>query len=839
MKALLLRLVIVCTVLAIPMFGQALPDASVVDPTGDASEAWIDYSKCYFVQQGDSLFIGITMDGLLSERIPGYSTNTFFTDIDDNSSTGQGGSRVGSDNNFTFVDLGDGTWWGNFYVNYDSDPAFNGFKNHVVLPVTIHTDGKTMYTKISLVGTGWEELIYDLNGWYKDGSTWHQVPHLPGDMMDDLGLCEIDISAVTALVEKVGTDCIVKVPEPYSTTADTKDIIGVVDEMVAITRTEIGTIADNTRKYAVGYENFADYAHPIYYSSSRPNQFGSRIPGQYWVDEPNWFAMLDGAVNLTLNELSAGLREIFLMNSYARPIPGSNEGWYCTADDSINGFKWAFQHKSTMKALMGTAFENCYVFHIADGMTDGEAKTAILAKKAELITAYESYTGIAEDLTPEIMTGLLLSLTDDLSWTTVLFEEIIPTDFDTADSTNTFVQVVNNYIRHEDFAIRSSDDFLTQAHHAWYGLITAIQTAAIELASGEDLYTVLAAITDFPIDTEIYNDVKALLSPEDPYTIDDTVPYVWNDISTVGTEIPRADYFSQWTAPDVDDGCAGPIGMGISFEFYDAVFDSIYIGINGICSFTDPVDWITSGSYGSTIPGMGWDNILCPLACDIMGDRAYSSAPYNTATGTIYYYYDSVGDNFTIQYHNMTEHHYVVDEACPDTTLQFQVVLNASDGSITYYYKDLGIAPEPVAKRATVGIQPGKDSFLGKQYYGGNSPVDGYPVNGSAIKFSLPTVGVEGEDFLALPKEPSLAQNYPNPFNPTTIISFKIPNRSNVSLVIYDILGQTVATLLDNQVVERGFHEFQWNASGQSSGMYLYQLKIDGHSAVKKCLYLK
>jgi len=840
MNVLQRNLMLFCIVFSMSMFAQSLPVASLTDAVGDVSETWIDYTQCYFVQEGESLFVGYTMDGLLSERIPGYSTNTFFTDVDDDLSTGQSGSRVGSENNFTFCDLGDGTWYGNFYVNWDSDPSFNAFKNHVVLPVKIHDDGKTMYCKISLVGTGWEELVYDLNGWYKDGSSWHQVPHLPGDMMDEVGLCEIDVSKVTNLVVKEGSNCIVNVPEPYSSAADLKNITDVVDEMVDLVRSMIGYISENTRKYIVGYENFTDYSHPIYYSTARPNQFGCRIPGQFWVDTPDWFAMLDGVVNMTINELSAGCREIFLTNSYYRPIPGSNEGWYCTEEDSINGFKWAFVHKMTIKALLGTAVENCYNFYIAENMTGGEAKTAIESLKSDFITEWSNFTGTAEDLTPELITGLLLSLTDDLSWTETLFEEVIPTEFDTADSTNKFTQVVNNYVRHEDFQIRSSDDFLTQAHHGWYGVITAVQTAAIEWAMGEDLLSVLEGITNFPIDSEVYTESKKLLNPaEDPYVADDTVPYVWNDISTIGTELLREEFTAPWASPDVDDGSAGPIALGIAFEFYGETFDSIYVGINGQCSFTDHIDWITSGSYGTTIPGMGWDNILCPLACDIMGDKAYSSAPYNTATGTIYYYTDAGENTFTVQYHNMTNHHYVVDEVCPDTNLTFQVVLDADDGSIIYYYKNLGISPEPCAKRATIGIQPGKDSGLGCQYYGGNEPTDGYPESESAIKFYIPNVAIDDVSE-NLPVEFTLAQNFPNPFNPVTNISFVLPKRAGVSMVVYDMLGQRVATLMSNQVVESGPHTIQWNASNLPSGIYFYRMEIEGQRSItKKCVLVK
>jgi pimeloyl-ACP methyl ester carboxylesterase len=76
---------------------------------------------------------------------------------------------------------------------------------------------------------------------------------------------------------------------------------------------------------------------------------------------------------------------------------------------------------------------------------------------------------------------------------------------------------------------------------------------------------------------------------------------------------------------------------------------------------------------------------------------------------------------------------------------------------------------------------------------------------------------------ISMPEGFSLLQNYPNPFNPTTTISFDLPEASRVSLKIYDMLQREVATLINNDV-SAGFHSFQWNAAGLSSGVYLYRI---------------
>jgi flagellar hook assembly protein FlgD len=81
-------------------------------------------------------------------------------------------------------------------------------------------------------------------------------------------------------------------------------------------------------------------------------------------------------------------------------------------------------------------------------------------------------------------------------------------------------------------------------------------------------------------------------------------------------------------------------------------------------------------------------------------------------------------------------------------------------------------------------------------------------------------------------------QNYPNPFNPSTLISFKLPEQTNVQLKIYDILGNEVATLA-NENKPAGSYEVEWNASNLPSGVYIYQLVAGTNTQMKKMLLLK
>jgi hypothetical protein len=84
----------------------------------------------------------------------------------------------------------------------------------------------------------------------------------------------------------------------------------------------------------------------------------------------------------------------------------------------------------------------------------------------------------------------------------------------------------------------------------------------------------------------------------------------------------------------------------------------------------------------------------------------------------------------------------------------------------------------------------------------------------------------------------ALYQNYPNPFNSTTTIEFDIPERTNVKLVIYDILGREVETLIDKEL-EPGKHKINFNATNLPSGVYFYTLRTPEFTKTNKMLLIK
>ena len=89
-----------------------------------------------------------------------------------------------------------------------------------------------------------------------------------------------------------------------------------------------------------------------------------------------------------------------------------------------------------------------------------------------------------------------------------------------------------------------------------------------------------------------------------------------------------------------------------------------------------------------------------------------------------------------------------------------------------------------------------------------------------------------------LPSSYSLSQNYPNPFNPSTEIQYSIPGSSNVKLIVYNLLGQKVATLVNEQK-PAGAYSVKFNASNLSTGIYFYTLRAGNFMTTKKMILLK
>jgi hypothetical protein len=94
------------------------------------------------------------------------------------------------------------------------------------------------------------------------------------------------------------------------------------------------------------------------------------------------------------------------------------------------------------------------------------------------------------------------------------------------------------------------------------------------------------------------------------------------------------------------------------------------------------------------------------------------------------------------------------------------------------------------------------------------------------------------------PSEYELRQNFPNPFNPNTTIIFALPKKAQVSLEVFNILGQKVRTLLNKEERKEGYHVMEWDSRNDhgvrvASGMYIFRFMADGHVKLKKAMLIK
>ena len=98
--------------------------------------------------------------------------------------------------------------------------------------------------------------------------------------------------------------------------------------------------------------------------------------------------------------------------------------------------------------------------------------------------------------------------------------------------------------------------------------------------------------------------------------------------------------------------------------------------------------------------------------------------------------------------------------------------------------------------------------------------------------------GIDGSPETYVPESFSISHNYPNPFNPSTKIRYSIPQSSNVIVKVFDILGNEIETLI-NEEKTAGTYEMTWYAENLSSGIYFYQIKTENYIETKKMILIK
>jgi hypothetical protein len=129
-------------------------------------------------------------------------------------------------------------------------------------------------------------------------------------------------------------------------------------------------------------------------------------------------------------------------------------------------------------------------------------------------------------------------------------------------------------------------------------------------------------------------------------------------------------------------------------------------------------------------------------------------------------------------------------------------------------------------------------SLVGQRFVGTLQGASSIIETGFLADTLFRTVATSVAERGGVPKEFMLEQNFPNPFNPSTTIQYGLPARSHVNLTVFNTLGQSVSILVNGEQ-EAGYHEVQFDASGLSSGVYLYRIQAGEFVQTKRLLLLR
>ena len=170
--------------------------------------------------------------------------------------------------------------------------------------------------------------------------------------------------------------------------------------------------------------------------------------------------------------------------------------------------------------------------------------------------------------------------------------------------------------------------------------------------------------------------------------------------------------------------------------------------------------------------------------------------------------------------------------------------IGTASGSLSYVY--------PADKVIKVDNETARVYFLYMDdnswgtYTGGESPQGlhlGASIRYAAIDFDLSNLPVSEKDPVVPEPQRMLSQNFPNPFNPNTTIQFDIPENSDVKLSVYNVRGQLVNTLINENLLA-GPHQITWNGTDNSnravsSGIYFYRIEANGQSETRRMVLMK
>jgi hypothetical protein len=314
-------------------------------------------------------------------------------------------------------------------------------------------------------------------------------------------------------------------------------------------------------------------------------------------------------------------------------------------------------------------------------------------------------------------------------------------------------------------------------------------------------------------------------------------PYNWYEISGIGTKVDGWKNGPLSGDAARDDGYAGPFPIGFNFWYYGQEFSTFHVAANGLVGLSDSV--LNSAAAGPNppdslgyysgykFPGSGnpFGSIIAAFYNDL------DLTPHSVdgyGHGDVYYWTNAAMDTAVVEWYQAGNFN-----SDSDTTITFEVIMAKGDSSVAVMFKDIGNTGSQAT--AMVGVQ--QSDSVGVGYWFGGYPTGNEPLVNTGVVFkpSVSTGIIPGQQ---TPLSFALLQNYPNPFNPSTTISYSLPRQMKATLKIFNILGQEVATLV-NEVQSPGAHSVNFNASKLASGVYIYRLQAGEFSSSFKMVLMK
>lgn len=324
--------------------------------------------------------------------------------------------------------------------------------------------------------------------------------------------------------------------------------------------------------------------------------------------------------------------------------------------------------------------------------------------------------------------------------------------------------------------------------------------------------------------------------------------YGYYAYENIDSQYPTSPTYN-WIELDPDSGGLGThvrlnddhtvnIPLPFNFRYYGTNYQTNGISIcsNGWVSFqntwqTDFYNWPMPNAQGANaMIAVNWDD-LKGLAAD-------------TGRVSVWYYYNTSTQDFIIQWGRMYSRYGIETNPVPQ---RFQLILHGNrfgpsgDNEFTMQFQTASDV-DVNNNYSTVGIMDWSH-LDGLEVTYARLPTPGSDTlrSNRAIRFSTATpdnfVGVEGEN-PSLPVAFEVSEPYPNPFNSMTSIQLNIRERGFLSAEVYDIQGRLISTVYRGEITA-GIHTMNWEASGQSAGIYFLRVQHQTQTKQFKLVYLK